>query len=96
MQSKAAAAQPLPSQNAAGGELPQKLVKIKRKIICAIASEDKNENIDLWLTMGDKRVCKVLSHGQTLVAIFSKQMKKGKRQGQGDKEAPDDADAAQH
>ena len=51
-------------------------MKIKRKIICAISSSDKNENIDLWLTMGEKRVMKVLKHNMTLVAVFSKQMKK--------------------
>ena len=52
------------------------MVKIKRKIICAISSADKNENIDLWLTMGEKRVSKVLKHNSTLVAVFSKQMKR--------------------
>jgi len=52
------------------------VIKIKRKIICAIASADKNENVDLWLTMGEKKVSKVLLHGQTFVTIFSKQIKK--------------------
>lgn len=54
----------------------QKVTKIKRKIICAIGSSDKNENVDYWLTVGDKKVMKVLTNGMTLVAIFSKQMKK--------------------
>lgn len=40
-----------------------------------MASPDKNENIDLWLTVGDKHVMKVLKHGMTLIAIFSKQVK---------------------
>ncbi len=52
------------------------MVKIKRKIICAIATADKNENIDLWLTIADKKVAQVLEHNQTLVTVFSKQMKK--------------------
>ena len=54
----------------------QKVVKIKRKIICTVATTDKNENIDLWLTIADKKVARVLKNNQTLVAIFSKQMKK--------------------
>ena len=54
----------------------QHLIKIKRKIICALASIDKNENVDLWLTMGDKLISKVLKHNMTLNAIFSKQIKK--------------------
>jgi len=53
----------------------QKVVKIKRKIICAVATADKNENIDVWLTMPDKKISKVLKHGQQLIAIFSKQLK---------------------
>ena len=55
-----------------------KVVKIKRKIICALATTDKNENIDMWLTMAEKKVSEVLSHQQTLVAVFSKQPKKTK------------------
>ena len=31
-------------------------MKIKHKIICAISSKDKNENVDLWLNLVDKRV----------------------------------------
>lgn len=42
----------LEAQTTSGSK--QKLVKIKRKIVCAIASTDKNENVDLWLTMGSK------------------------------------------
>jgi len=54
----------------------QKMVKIKRKIICAIASVDKNENVDFWLTIGNKKVSRILQKGMTLEAIFSKQIKK--------------------
>ena len=56
--------------------LNKKLVKIKRKIICALASSDKNENVDYWLTMGHKKIGRVISHEQTLIAIFSKQAKR--------------------
>ena len=32
----------------------------------------------MWLTMAEKKVSEVLSHQQTLVAVFSKQPKKTK------------------
>lgn len=56
-----------------------KVMKIKRKIICAIATAEKNENIDMWLTLPDKQVIKVLKHDMHLVAVFSKQVKKANK-----------------
>ena len=44
-----------------------------------MASQDKNENVDLWLTMGEKLVKKVLKNDKTYVAVFSKQMKKSQQ-----------------
>ena len=39
------------------------MVRIKHKVICALRSEEQNENIDLWLTIHDKPVGKVLIDG---------------------------------
>lgn len=35
--------------------------KFKKKIICALRSDEANENLDMWLTIAEKKVNQILT-----------------------------------
>lgn len=49
-----------------------KLKKFKKKIICALRCEDANENLDMWLTIPEKKILPILSDNIKLFAVFAK------------------------
>jgi serine/threonine protein kinase len=51
------------------------LKRIKKKIICALRSEDANENVDVWLTIAEKPMQPILKHNMKLAAVFAKSVK---------------------
>lgn len=46
--------------------------KFKKKIICALRSDEGNENLDMWLTIADKKIDYILTHGMKLHAVFAR------------------------
>lgn len=54
--------------------------KFKKKIICALRSDEANENLDMWLTIAEKNVNYILTDRTKLHAVFARQTK-NKRQG---------------
>jgi hypothetical protein len=49
--------------------------KFKKKIICALRSDEANENLDMWLTIAEKNVNYILTDRTKLHAVFAKQTK---------------------
>ena len=52
--------------------------KFKKKIICALRSDEANENLDMWLTIYDKNVNYILTDRMKLHAVFARQAKNKK------------------
>jgi len=49
--------------------------KFKKKIICALRSDEANENLDMWLTIAEKNVNYIFTDRTKLHAVFAKQTK---------------------
>jgi arginine deiminase len=49
-----------------------KIKRFKKKIICALRSEDANENLDVWLTIADKKITAIIKDKMKLFAVFAK------------------------